>query len=125
MGMVGGVAASAVQAPMFSADSAGFFQLNSQCLTRAMQANQNIIVRDTYGFGNLRGILFLDIDSPDELGILAFHGRKQFPETIAEPVPFFIQDTEWKRLGRDVLRERIHFSCLRGSGTVVVDYRVP
>ena len=119
------MAASAVQTTMLRADTAGFFQLDPQSPARAMQADQNIIVGDTYGFGNLRGILFLDIDSPDEIGILAVHGRKQFPETLAKSIPIFFHDSEWNGLGRDVLRESIHFSCLRGPGTVVVDYRVP
>lgn len=64
------LSAGAVQAAMLTADAAIFFEAGAQGLTGAVQTNREIVVRGLQILRNTFRRFTLEIDPPDELGII-------------------------------------------------------
>lgn len=65
-----GLLARAIQATVFAADPAGLFQAGAQGLAGSVQTNREIALRDLQFLSNAFRRFALEIDSPDDLGII-------------------------------------------------------
>src|SRR5574340_592022 len=72
-----GLFAGAIQAAVCTADPAGLFQAGAQGLTGSVQTNREIVVRDLQLLCDACRRFILEIDSPDELGIVRTQLWKQ------------------------------------------------